>query len=96
MTKTEDHFMRLINWLRCQIQGHNWKVQFWETKCKRCGKVKQDRIYQLIDTYPLKDIRHRVGKSPIIFQRPCQFCETLDKNSLGGDYCWNCGRNLRI
>ncbi len=25
----------------------------------------------------------------------CQFCENLTKDSLGGDYCFNCGRDIR-
>lgn len=28
-------------------------------------------------------------------QGPCQFCEEIGPNALGGNYCFNCGRNLR-
>ena len=25
----------------------------------------------------------------------CRFCDNLNEKSLGGDYCFNCGRNIR-
>jgi len=36
-----------IKWFMCQIHGHDWRANGpmysdgWESKCARCGKVKQ-------------------------------------------------------
>lgn len=41
-----------LTWLKrllCFILGHKWQRDFWQTQCRRCCKIKQDRLYQGIE-----------------------------------------------
>ncbi len=39
----------IVNWLLCKVLGHRDEIGFWETRCKRCDRIKRDRLYHYLD-----------------------------------------------
>jgi len=62
------------------------------------GDLDEPQVYETIGILEFDDSGKLVGEESFGKKNrgPCQFCKSLDNKSLGGDYCWNCGRNLRI